>query len=159
MYLRSMEGPVGVRSHEGWWMWDGRRSDSVAAACWLILVPCVLALVTLALARYGHLTATGVLVVVVVAYGVWAFIGGALVRPRGRWREIFLVACGLVAFVGLVDVIAFAVVSAVGPRTAGDDDGVAVGLVMLVFVVFPPTLLLVALGRLVRRGVARLGEP
>jgi hypothetical protein len=165
---------VSAVSPDGRWRWNGcswvpsttarralwqpvwRRSDSVAVAGWLLAVPCVLALVIVAVARLGYLTPTGVFVAVVVAYGVWAFIGGAVVRTRGRWWEILLVAAALIAFIGLVDMILFAIAAAIGPNHAGDDDGVAAGLAILVFVVYPPTLLPVALGRAMRRGLARL---
>jgi hypothetical protein len=160
-------------SSDGLWRWNGsgwvavpvrrrpswqpawERHDTVTVSLWLLAVPAALALVTLGVGRLGRLTAVGWLAATIAAYAAWAFIGGAVVRPQGRWPEVLLIAGALVAFVALVDIAAFTVVAAVGRDQAGDDDGVAVGLVMLFVFVFPPTVLPVAIGRLLRRAVMR----
>jgi peptidoglycan/LPS O-acetylase OafA/YrhL len=164
-------------SPDGQWWWNGvhwvrtaapkppvwqpawTRADTVAVTLWLSVVPIVLAALTVAIGLAAHLTLTGGLVATVTAYTAWAFVGGITVRPHGRWREVVLIAAALVAVLLIVDLIGLVAVAATGNDKPSDDDGAAVGMLFLVLLVFPPTLLPVACGRLLRRSIARSDRP
>ena len=161
-------------SGDGRWRWNGfswvgrphhrkpswhgwERHDTVATMLWLLAVPAVLALVTLGVGWLGRFTSVEWLEATIAAYAVWALIGGAVVRPQGKWPEVLLIAGALVAFVALIYFGAFMAVAAAGRDEAGDDNAAAVGILLLFVFVLPPTVLSVAIGRLLRRGFARFG--
>ncbi len=178
-----MEVPVGSLSHDGWWMWDGARwvpavspngawrwnglqwialgrprtlwqppwmrTHTIALGVWLLPVPAVLAIATIALVRLRHLTPIGGLLAASIAFEVWAFIGGTIVRPHGRWWEVLAIAGALIALLLLIDIAALIAT----PDQPGTDDGAGLGMGFLVFVVFPVTMLPVALGRGIRRAI------
>jgi hypothetical protein len=160
-------------SPDGRWWWNGTtwtavvrpahrfwnpawlRSDYFATFFWLSDVAFAIALATVAV--FAVLVPGGIegLIALSAAYGTWAFVGGFVVRPHGRWWEVFLLAAALVAVVIALDFLAYFVVGAAGQDQSGDDNGVAVGLVFLVFFVFPRSVLPVAFGKFTRQVLSR----
>jgi peptidoglycan/LPS O-acetylase OafA/YrhL len=124
-------------------------------AVWLVVVPALLVGATVAIGALGLLTTTRAEVALIAGYFAWAFIGGLIVHPSGRWREVILIAAALVVFLLVVDFVAYTAAVLTHNDQPGDDNGVGVGMMFLVVVVFPPTLIPVALGKVVRRTFAR----
>jgi hypothetical protein len=159
-------------SRDGRWHWDGvrwtptdRRSwldrlweppwlrrDTNAAVRWLIATPAALAVSVVGFAVLARAGSEWVLVASLSALLAWAFVGGLLLRPHGRWREIFIIA-------GTLTVIVCAVYSAAifaAPDPTDQNDHVAaIGNVIVVCAVMPPLTLMAALGRLFRVATRR----
>jgi hypothetical protein len=110
--------------------------------------------VTLFVGALLGLHPTGWLLAIVMAYLVWGVVGGTIVRPRGNWWEIALVAAVLVGLLLLVDMAAYLVADLSGRLQPGDDNAIGVGMAFLVVIVYPPTMALVALGRLFARAIS-----
>jgi hypothetical protein len=93
------------------------------------------------------------LIATLAAYAAWAATGGFVVRPKGAWWEVLLVASALIGLIGALYVGAMSV----SPDPQGTNDNAAgVGIVFLVALGWPPTLALVAVGRAVRCGAMAL---
>jgi hypothetical protein len=151
--------PVSV-PRQRFWQPAWRTSDTWALVVWLIAVPVVIAGTIVGLATLAPLTPVGVLVGVIAAYAVLACIGGATVRPDGRWSETLALTGALMALIVLAWIVASVVASSTQQPQPGDDDAAAIGLFLTLFVLSPPTLLAVAIGKLIRTTVARtLGAP
>jgi hypothetical protein len=123
-------------------------------AVWLTGVPLGIAVMTVAVGRVIGVHEAGRLITLVVAYLVWALVGGTVVRPFGRWWEVVFVAGALVGLLLALDLGAYIAADVSGQLKPGDDNAIGVGMVLLVVVAYPPTVASVAFGRLIRRAVA-----
>jgi small-conductance mechanosensitive channel len=176
-----MDGQGEVSPDGGWW-WSGSawvttgsqgasspwqrwvdtftRRDRLALLAWVVGAPCAAAGVVALVAVTLGQNAAGWAAVITVA--LWAFVGGAAVRPNGRWFELVILAvvvAGIVSMTGLV-IGTSSSQGCGGSTTTGSECDTAYGLGVMFFFVFALPLLtgVAAIGRLTRLASRRLSH-
>ncbi len=163
-------------SSDGHWRWDGEawvstsrptllrslwnpgwtRGDTKATVLWATLPPVTFAVFMAGLWTTREPTQSEVITSVLVTLALWPLLGGFLVHTRGRWREVPVLAGAFTLAMCVVYVIAIFA----QPDPHNQNDHIAgIGAILTAVVFFPPSLVLVGLGRVVRRaGVAVFGR-
>ena len=147
--------PIGSETSPSTWHPPWGLRDTFGLLAWLVVVPTAMVLLLLGVWKVLGLDATQLVIAGSAGYVVWASIGGAIVRPRGRFRDIAIITAIVLLVLIAVPSEWFAAADETKNGGQGQDIGAGFGIALLFAVAFPPTLTLAALGRVGRRRALR----
>ncbi|HEY5013962.1 MAG TPA: hypothetical protein VIK61_14855 [Acidimicrobiia bacterium] len=153
--------PIASRGKTSPSTWDPpwRFRDSLGLLAWLVVVPIVIAAALLAVWKPLGLGVTAPVIAASGGYALWATIGGAIVRPNARFRDLAIIIAIVLLVVISVPSEWLAVADETKNGGQGQDLGAGLGIAFLFVVTFPPTLAFAAAGRFGRRLALRRHTP
>jgi hypothetical protein len=133
------------------WEPPWQLQDSLRLVAWLVIAPSVIVSAAIIAWKILNLDTTQLVIVGSAGYLAWACTGGAVVRPRGRFRELAMITAVVVLVLITVPMEWFAAADEKKHGAHGQDIAAGFGIAVLFVATWPPTLALVAATRGARR--------